>query len=104
MFAMAEGETIHTENSHKYGSRDARLLQRAGGWSPLAEWTDEQGLFTLYLANVAVAASGHRLLAIAQVPARADCADVRLHALRRRATANISAQKVPIPRRDRGLD
>src|SRR3546814_8187174 len=31
-FAMAEGETIHTENSHKYGPRDARKLMLAGEW------------------------------------------------------------------------
>lgn len=53
MFSMAEGETIHTENSHKYGSRDARLLLRAGGWTPIAEWTDADGLFALHLASVA---------------------------------------------------
>ena len=53
VFSMAEGETIHTENSHKYGSADARLLLRAGGWRPLAEWTDEQGLFALHLAAAA---------------------------------------------------
>ena len=52
-FSMVEGETIHTENSHKYGSRDARLLLRAGGWNPVAEWTDEQELFALYLATAA---------------------------------------------------
>lgn len=51
-FSMAEGETIHTENSHKYSPRDARLLLRAGGWRLLADWTDEQGLFGLYLAAV----------------------------------------------------
>ena len=33
---MAAGETIHTENSHKYGARDARILLRAGGVTP---WT-----------------------------------------------------------------
>ncbi len=34
-FAMAAGDTIHTENSHKYGPRDARILLRAGaGPSP----------------------------------------------------------------------
>ncbi|MFX4864902.1 L-histidine N(alpha)-methyltransferase, partial [Acinetobacter baumannii] len=33
-FAMQAGETIHTENSHKYGERDARILLRAGGWTP----------------------------------------------------------------------
>ena len=50
-FAMAAGETIHTENSHKYGSRDARLLLRAGGWEPVAEWVDGDGLFEMQLAE-----------------------------------------------------
>jgi len=50
-FAIAEGETIHTENSHKYGDRDARMLLRAGGWTPIAGWTDPEGLFALYLAE-----------------------------------------------------
>ncbi|MCA1654852.1 MAG: L-histidine N(alpha)-methyltransferase, partial [Sphingomonadales bacterium] len=39
-FAFAKGASIHTENSHKYGPRGARLLLLAGGWTPLAEWTD----------------------------------------------------------------
>lgn len=50
-FALARGETIHTENSHKYGPRDARLLLRAGGWTLLREWTDPEGLFALILAE-----------------------------------------------------
>jgi len=50
-FEMAAGETIHTENSHKYGPRDARLLLRAGAWTPLAEWTDEEDRFALILAE-----------------------------------------------------
>lgn len=50
-FAMAAGETIHTENSHKYGDRDARLLLAAGGWSVTRAWTDDAGLFGLYLAE-----------------------------------------------------
>lgn len=50
-FAIAAGETIHTENSHKYGPRDARLLLRAGGWTPVAEWTDPQDWFALILAE-----------------------------------------------------
>ena len=50
-FAMAAGETIHTENSHKYGARDGRLLLRAAGWSPVKEWTDSEGLFALILAE-----------------------------------------------------
>jgi L-histidine Nalpha-methyltransferase len=50
-FAISKGKTIHTENSHKYGPRDARLLLRSGGWTPIAEWTDRDGLFALLLAE-----------------------------------------------------
>lgn len=50
-FTMAAGETIHTENSHKYGQRDGRILLRAGGWTPIAEWTDAEGLFAVILAE-----------------------------------------------------
>ncbi len=50
-FAMAEGETIHTENSHKYGPRDARILLRAGGWTMVREWTDPEDRFALILAE-----------------------------------------------------
>jgi L-histidine N-alpha-methyltransferase len=50
-FAVAKGKTIHTENSYKYGPRDARLLLRSGGWTPVAEWTDERNLFALLLAE-----------------------------------------------------
>ena len=53
LFSMASGETIHTENSFKYDPRDARMLLRAGGWTPIADWTDEQELFSLILAKVA---------------------------------------------------
>jgi len=56
-FSMAAGETIHTENSHKYGPRDARLLLRAGGWSPIAEWTDAGDQFALILAEARPARS-----------------------------------------------
>ncbi|MET0364779.1 MAG: L-histidine N(alpha)-methyltransferase, partial [Sphingobium sp.] len=50
-FAMAAGESIHTESSHKYDGRSARLLLRAGGWEPLKEWQDDAGLFSLHLAR-----------------------------------------------------
>jgi L-histidine Nalpha-methyltransferase len=50
-FHMKMGETIHTESSHKYGARDERLLLRAGGWEPTAEWMDPDGLFALVLAK-----------------------------------------------------
>ena len=50
-FGIAAGETIHTENSHKYGPRDARILLRGGGWTPVAEWADPAGLFAVILAE-----------------------------------------------------
>ena len=50
-FTIAAGETIHTENSHKYGERGARLLLSAGGWTPVAEWTDPDALFAVILAE-----------------------------------------------------
>jgi len=57
-FAMTAGETIHTENSHKYGERGARLLLRAGGWTPIREWTDSQGWFSLILAEAQPVSAG----------------------------------------------
>jgi len=51
LFSIAAGETIHTENSYKYEPREARTLLRAGGWTPLAEWSDSEGLFGLLLAS-----------------------------------------------------
>ena len=50
-FAFAEGASIHTENSHKYGRRGARVLLLAGGWTPVGEWTDEAGDFAIILAE-----------------------------------------------------
>jgi L-histidine Nalpha-methyltransferase len=49
-FSIAAGDTIHTENSIKYGRRDAFVLLRAGGWTPIADWTDRQEFFSLILA------------------------------------------------------
>jgi dimethylhistidine N-methyltransferase len=56
-FSMATGETIHTENSLKYGPRDAGVLLRAGGWIPIAEWTDKDEFFSLVLARKGVTPS-----------------------------------------------
>jgi len=50
-FAFDAGSSIHTENSHKYGRRGARLLLLAGGWTPLAEWSDPAGDFAVVLAE-----------------------------------------------------
>jgi len=49
-FRFAAGTSIHTENSHKYGARGARVLLLAGGWTPVAEWVDPAGDFAVILA------------------------------------------------------
>ena len=51
-FRMAAGETIHTENSIKYGPRDMQLLLSAGGWTSIKEWRDKAQLFSVVLAQV----------------------------------------------------
>jgi len=50
-FSFGAGETIHTENSHKYGYRDARLLLLAAGWGVVREWTDADEQFAILLAQ-----------------------------------------------------
>jgi dimethylhistidine N-methyltransferase len=49
-FHFAAGTSIHTENSHKYGPRGSRVLLLAGGWTPIAEWTDGAEDFAEILA------------------------------------------------------
>jgi dimethylhistidine N-methyltransferase len=44
-FRFARGSSMHVENSHKYGQRGARVLLLAGGWTPIAEWSDPAGDF-----------------------------------------------------------
>ncbi|MDT0574790.1 L-histidine N(alpha)-methyltransferase [Croceicoccus sp. F390] len=50
-FFMAKGETIHTENSHKYDRRSAAALLLAGGWTPITRWTDGDERFMVILAE-----------------------------------------------------
>ncbi|GGD55551.1 L-histidine N(alpha)-methyltransferase [Croceicoccus mobilis] len=50
-FTMAKGETIHTENSHKYSRRSATALLLASGWSPITCWTDSDKRFMVMLAE-----------------------------------------------------
>jgi dimethylhistidine N-methyltransferase len=50
-FAMRRGETIHTENSHKYEPRGSTMLLLAGGWTPKAAWSDAAERFTVVLAE-----------------------------------------------------
>ena len=50
-FDFAAGSSIHAENSHKYGARGGRVLLLAGGWTPIAEWTDPAADFAVILAE-----------------------------------------------------
>ena len=50
-FSMRAGETIHTENSHKFTRRSANLLLLAGGWTPEKRWLDGQKRFSVILAR-----------------------------------------------------
>jgi dimethylhistidine N-methyltransferase len=53
-FAMAMGETIHTENSHKFSRRSSTTLLLAGGWTPRCRWLDGDARFSLILADATV--------------------------------------------------
>lgn len=53
-FALAKGETIHTENSHKFSRRSASTLLLAGEWTPVRRWTDSGGRFSLILAEATI--------------------------------------------------
>jgi dimethylhistidine N-methyltransferase len=44
---FADSETIHTENSYKYTNETFAALARAGGWEPVAAWTDACGYFSV---------------------------------------------------------
>lgn len=47
-FAFREGESIHTEDSHKYTLEGFQALARAAGWRPVQAWCDPERLFSLH--------------------------------------------------------
>jgi dimethylhistidine N-methyltransferase len=48
MVEFSAGETIHTEDSHKYSIETFREIAARAGFSPRAVWTDENRLFSLH--------------------------------------------------------
>ncbi len=48
-FSLEAGETIHTENSHKWSLPAIKLMAEASGWTPEASFEDAQGWFSLQL-------------------------------------------------------
>jgi len=49
VFRFAAGETIHTENSHKYRPERLRALAEAAGWRATTMWADPDRLFSVWL-------------------------------------------------------
>ncbi|MDE0811423.1 MAG: L-histidine N(alpha)-methyltransferase [Alphaproteobacteria bacterium] len=51
-FSFAEGETIHTENSHKYEIDEFQALVVQAGFVPKAVWSDADNLFSVHYVEV----------------------------------------------------
>lgn len=47
-FLLAEGETIHTENSYKYGLAEFQELAARTGFTAASVWTDPDRLFSIH--------------------------------------------------------
>lgn len=47
-FDFDVGETIHTENSHKYSVAEFQAFARDAGFAPRRVWLDRRGLFALH--------------------------------------------------------
>jgi len=47
-FEMEEGETLHTENSHKFTVEGLRALAVRAGFRPGPVWTDDERLFSVH--------------------------------------------------------
>jgi len=52
-FQFQNGETLHTENSYKYAPQEFLSLAARTGFRPRSHWLDRQGLFAIYLLEVA---------------------------------------------------
>jgi uncharacterized SAM-dependent methyltransferase len=48
MVGFAEGEAVHTENSHKYTVDGFRALASSAGFIPRAVWCDADRLFSIH--------------------------------------------------------
>lgn len=47
-YRVSAGETIHTENSHKFTVDEFKTLARKAGWRPRHVWTDERAYFSVH--------------------------------------------------------
>lgn len=51
-FEFRAGETIHTENSHKYDIEQFQEMARDAGFEPERVWTDDDNLFSVHFLTV----------------------------------------------------
>ncbi|WP_237065877.1 L-histidine N(alpha)-methyltransferase [Microbulbifer guangxiensis] len=51
-FHFQEGETIHTENSHKYTLEGFRQLLQQAGFTPIRHWADTSNHYAIHFAEV----------------------------------------------------
>jgi dimethylhistidine N-methyltransferase len=51
-FEFRAGETIHTENSYKYTPESFNAMARGSGWTPIANWSDPKGYFSVQALRV----------------------------------------------------
>jgi dimethylhistidine N-methyltransferase len=47
-FEFAQGETLYTEDSHKYTIEGFREMAVRAGFTPRAAWSDDEGLFSMH--------------------------------------------------------
>lgn len=52
-FEFVAGESIHTEDSHKYDVDEFHALAARAGWRAFRHWTDKDNLFSLHYLRVA---------------------------------------------------
>ena len=52
-FAFAAGESIHTEDSHKYTVQGFQALAAGAGWNAERVWTDAGSLFSIHFLRAA---------------------------------------------------
>lgn len=53
VFEFAQGESIHSEDSHKYTIEEFHALAAEAGWRAFRHWTDADNLFSIHYLRVA---------------------------------------------------
>lgn len=51
-YSFADGEAIHTENSHKYSVEQFQAIAQSAGFEPVTVWIDDEKLFSVHYLRV----------------------------------------------------